>query len=258
VTWASFLDAPSSGEHAVQIYDDLADLAETVAAFVDAGLRVGEAALLVISADHAAAFEAGLEAAGWNCAEMQRQGLLVILDADETLDAFMRGEVPSAARFREIIGRALDGLAAVGPATTIRVFGEMVDLLWRRGQVRAAIVLEELWNDLSSERRFALLCGYQLDVFDVDVQTAALPEIFRVHNCQRPIADPARLAAAVDKALVETVGPREAGNIYLQVAETVPRSGLPRAQAVLSWLSGRDDSTAKQVLSRARVLYAAA
>jgi hypothetical protein len=258
VTWASFLDAPSPGEHAVQIYDDLTELVETVASFLDAGFRADDPALLVITADHVHTFEARVESDGWNCVELRRQGLLAILDADETLGAFMTNDGPSPLRFRETIGTALEELAARRPATTIRVFGEMVDVLSRQGHVSAAIALEELWNDLSQERRFALLCGYQLDVFDLEVQTRALPEIFRVHSCQRPIADPARLAAAVDKALVDTVGPREAGNIYLRVAEAVPRSGLPRAQAVLSWLSSTDDSTAQQVLSRARALYATA
>jgi hypothetical protein len=258
VAWTSFLEAPSSGEHAVQIYGDLAEIAESVASFLDAGFRAGAPALLVATSDHAETFETHLERAGWQCEELRRQGLLVVLDAGDTLAAVMEGGSPSAERFRAVVGGALDDLAAPHPETTIRAFGEMVDLLWQRGRERAAIALEELWNDLARERPFALLCGYQLDLFDAEVQAGALPEIFRTHSCQRPTADPPRLAAAVDKALVETVGPHKAGNIYLQIAETVPRSGLPRAQAVLSWLSRTDSTVAQQVLSRARALYATA
>ena len=42
----------------------------------------------------------------------------------------------------------------------LRVFGEMVDLLWRDGHRQTALWLEETWNDLAKTRRFELLCAY--------------------------------------------------------------------------------------------------
>jgi signal transduction histidine kinase len=42
----------------------------------------------------------------------------------------------------------------------LRAFGEMVDVLWRAGNPRAAIRLEELWADLVRGQQIALLCGY--------------------------------------------------------------------------------------------------
>jgi hypothetical protein len=85
VAWTSFLEAPSSGEHPVQIYDDLAEIAESVASFLDAGFRAGAPALLVATSDHAETFETQLERAGWHCEKLRRQRLLVILEADDTL-----------------------------------------------------------------------------------------------------------------------------------------------------------------------------
>ena len=107
-------------------------------------------------------------------------------------------------------------------------------------------------------RRVALLCAYELDVFDLDTQTAALPEIVRTHTHHRPVADPGRLAAAVHDTLTDVLGPDAAARIYLRVAEEVPRTALPRAQAVLMWLSAREPTTARRVLQGARLRYSAA
>jgi hypothetical protein len=135
----------------------------------------------------------------------------------------------------------------------------MVDLLAQRGRQVAAIALEELWNGLLQTRRMALLCAYELDVFDLDTQTTALPEIVRTHTHQRPVADPARLAAAVHETLTDVLGHDAAARIYLRVvAEEVPRTRLPRAQAVLMWLCGHEPATAERVLQGARIRYARA
>jgi hypothetical protein len=60
--------------------------------------------------------------------------------------------------------------------------GEMVDILWQQGAKEAAIAVEVLWSALQQTRTFALLCGYGLDIFDVEVQAEALPEVLRPHN----------------------------------------------------------------------------
>jgi hypothetical protein len=127
---------------------------------------------------------------------------------------------------------------------------------WRRGQERAAIALEELWNELAETRSFALLCGYHLDIFEVDVQREALPDLLRAHSHAHTVEEPSRLASAVDQALAEVIGPFQAARIYLDVAEHVPRGSLPRAQAVLSWLSSGEAPLAHEILQRARMHYA--
>lgn len=256
MSWAGFLDAAPAAEHAVQVYADLGELALPVARFLDAGFRAGEPAILISTAEHRAAFEAELAERGQRMDERERQGLLTWRDAEETLAAFMDGDAPSAERFEQVVGSLVDEVARSHPDKTVRAFGEMVDVLVRRGLGSAAIAVEELWNGLAETRRFALLCAYELDVFDLETQRSALPEIFRVHTHQRPVADTAKLAAAVDEALSAELGPAAAAEIYLRVAENVPRSRVPRAQAVLAWLSENDPATAQRVLDGARYRYA--
>ena len=61
----------------------------------------------------------------------------------------------------------------------IRAYGEMVEVLWKRGQVAAAIRIENLWNDLARSHRFGLLCGYAMGNF---YKGSATNDICRVHT----------------------------------------------------------------------------
>jgi len=258
MSWATFLENAHPAEHGVQVYRELGELAASVGRFLDAGFRVGEPALVIVTPAHRQVFRAELERLGRDVDELEELGLLTCLDADETLAAFMDGDAPSAQRFQDVVGGAVDEVARRFPDTTIRAFGEMVDLLQQGGQGAAAIALEELWNGLLESRRLALLCAYELDVFDLHTQASALPEIVRTHTHPRPVADTGRLAAAVHETLTDVVGPDAAAQIYLRVAEQVPRTALPRAQAVLMWLSRNEPATAQRVLLGARARYAAA
>jgi hypothetical protein len=258
MSWTTFLDTAPPADHAVQCYRELDELADSVGRFLDAGFHAGEPAVVIASAGHWVAFQQELERRSRDLDELENHGLLTRCDADETLAAVMNGELPSAERFEDVVGGTVDAVALRFPGKTIRAFGEMVDLLAQRGRQVAAIALEELWNGLLQTRRLALLCAYELDVFDLDAQIGALPEIARTHTHQRPVADPARLATAVHETLTDVVGPDAATRIYLRVAEEVPRTRLPRAQAVLMWLSGQEPATAERVLQGARVRYARA
>jgi hypothetical protein len=248
VSWSRFIDAAPAAEHAVQIYHGQADLVSTVAPYLATGLVQGSPVLVIATAEHWRAFEPALpDDAG---------GLLAVRDAHETLAAISDGGRVCADRFERHVGGLVDELAARFPGRTIRAFGEMVDLLWQRGEREEALALEELWNGLQQTRPVALLCAYCVDVFDVDVQTGGLADVFRLHTHARPVPDTAKLSAALDQALSEVVGPSRAARVYLDVAHAVPRGSVPRAQAVLSWLCAHDRSTAVAVLARTRAHYA--
>ncbi len=206
MSWTTFLEDAPPADHGVQVYRELEELAASVGRFLAAGFRVGDPAVVIVTSDHWQAFLEELERRDQDVAALREEGLLITWDADETLAAFMDGELPSAGRFEEIVGGAVDAVARRFPDRTVRAFGEMVDLLHRRGQESAAIALEELWNGLLETRRVALLCAYELDVFDLDTQASALPEIVRTHTHPRPVADTGRLAAAVHDTLTEVVG----------------------------------------------------
>jgi len=149
--------------HAVCFYEDSPSLARTVARFVGEGLAASQAAVIVATASHAAFIRDQLRAMGVDSQERIEQGELLIFDADEVLNQLMVGNRPDAARFEETINPIL-AEAAGSRKRLVRIYGEMVDVLWSRGREDAALSLEILWHQLIAGRKCSLLCGYSSDV----------------------------------------------------------------------------------------------
>ena len=63
----------------------------------------------------------------------------------------------------------------------VRVFGEMVSLLWDASLSDAAIEVEAMWNELGAQYPFSLLCAYPADSVRGDQHLDALAEVCRVH-----------------------------------------------------------------------------
>ena len=71
---------------------------------------------------------------------------------------FMVADWPDPAGFWQAISPLLRQAAKTGQP--VRVFGEMVSLLWDAGLIDAAVELEVLWNELGVQYPFSLLCAY--------------------------------------------------------------------------------------------------
>jgi hypothetical protein len=255
--WADFLDGADRCAHAVQIYADLDELAESVATYLARGFDAGEPAIVVATPEHAERFLDKLTSRGWNAARIERDACLRVEDAEATLAAIMQGGgSPSRAVFEQIVGGLLDDAEKRAPGREARAFGEMVDLLSERGDTRAAADLEDLWNDLGRRRRFSLLCGYHLDVFDRASQVGTLPDVCRAHSHVLPASNSARLSRSVDLALEEVLGPAEAGKVYAIVGEQIRRGRVPSPQLVLMWVSANMPALADRILASARKRYA--
>ena len=161
----AFLAKPAAGDHIVQFYEDERFLFDAVAHFAGAGLAAGEPVLIVATKPHRLVFEQLLRRNGCRVEEAVACGQLTMLDAQETLLRFMVGNEPDAERFCCVLGEALQNSRAQRSQARVRVFGEMVDLLWRGGNRAAAIRLEELWNELARLHSFTLLCAYAMGNF---------------------------------------------------------------------------------------------
>jgi hypothetical protein len=254
--WADFLSGADRCAHGVQIYADVDELADSVATYLARGFDAGEPAIVVATPDHARRFLEQLALRGWDAARIERDACLRLEDAEATLAAIMQGgRGPSRAVFEQIVGGLLDDAEKGAPGREVRAFGEMVDLLSERGETGAAAELEALWNDLGRRRRFSLLCGYRLDVFDRASQVGMLPDVCRAHSHVLPASNSARLARSVDLALEEVLGPVEAGKVYAIVGEQIRRGRVPSPQLVLMWVSANMPALADRILASARTRY---
>ncbi|MBA2303156.1 MAG: MEDS domain-containing protein [Acidobacteria bacterium] len=154
--------------HAVQFYGSDSSLFATVAGFLSEGLINGQPAIVIATPRHRQAIDEHLAGRLIDCRTARREGQLVMLDAEETLELFMVGDDPHAALFETNVGRLIEQTVNGRPHTTVRAYGEMVDVLWKQERVQAAINLEILWNKLAMKFDFALLCGYAMGSFQAD------------------------------------------------------------------------------------------
>jgi PAS domain S-box-containing protein len=151
--------------HAVQFYDDETFLTNVVCEFLSDGLASGSPAIVIATPSHRAAFTQGLAARGVDPNVPCQSGRLVMLDARQTLNNLMRGSLPDAAQFRAVIGSVIERSLRDQVNGVACAYGEMVDLLWKDGNVEGAIRLEDLWNELAATYRFSLLCAYSMGNF---------------------------------------------------------------------------------------------
>jgi CheY-like chemotaxis protein len=149
--------------HAVYFYEDRPSLARTVAGFIGEGLAAGQAAVVVATATHGAFIREQLTAMGAGSSGRIDHGELLMLDADETLHRLMVGNRPDTDRFEDTINPIVDK-AAGSRKRPVRIYGEMVDVLWSNGRQDGALSLEILWHQFIAERKCSLLCGYSSGV----------------------------------------------------------------------------------------------
>jgi DcmR-like sensory protein len=170
--------AKSGHFHAVRFYEDDNSLCRIVSDFVSEGINAGQPALIIGTAAHNDCILQNLTAAGHDVAALQRSVDLLTLDAREMLNIFMEDGLPNAERFKTAVTTALTRVSR-GRKTTIRAYGEMVDLLWKDGLSAASIRLEMLWNRLANTHDFSLLCGYAMGNFYKD---ATIEDVCRHHT----------------------------------------------------------------------------
>ena len=164
--------AEPSPNHGVSFYDDATALVEQVAGFALEGLLAGEAVLLVVTAERRAGLEEALDRHQGTGRAAVARGDLVWLDATSTEERVVIDDEPDPRRLDAVVGSVVEDLTRDG--RPVRVFGEMVAMLWERGHVAGAIELESLWNEYVQGRPISLMCAYTLDSFaGADDLTAA-------------------------------------------------------------------------------------
>jgi hypothetical protein len=239
-----------SNEHAVQFCgsDELA-LVRNVSEYLSAGIALGQAAHIVAGTDRSTAFVDELSAiSGYSVTQLRKH--VVLLDAADTLAAFMRDGRPDPDLFDLVVGTRLrESQRSHGH---VRAFGEMVGLLWTDGQASAAIELEDLWNKLLDQGRLDLFCSYSIDVFGAQFQAGCVDGILSTHSRFISGASGA-LNAAVERAMDEVLGPKFDGLRLLATrTERASWPPMPELERTALWLRRYLPRYADEILDKAR------
>jgi PAS domain S-box-containing protein len=147
-----------AGEHIAQLYSSDTVLIESLRIFTTHGLSRREAVFLVLTPPHRDLLLQRLAADGLDVGRLQDEGQLLVRDAATLLASITRDGMPDDTLFATNVGEVIER-ARSGGTRKVRVFGEMVNLLWR-SNTPAAIRLEELWNDLLARSELSLFCAY--------------------------------------------------------------------------------------------------
>ena len=254
-SWGDFLKGAGAASHGVQVYEEVEDLADSVAAYFAAGFERNQPGIVVATPEHMSLFADRLGARGWEFERAEGAGLLVTADAEETLATLVGRKGIDREGFERSVNVMFDRVQGGPDIRPVRVFGEMVELLCRDGRAGTADELERLWNMHAKTRRFSLLGGYRLDIFDPQTQSAAMPDICREHSHVLPARNYPRFARAVDSALREVLGPNHAATVYVLVSREVGHDQIPLAQSILMWVSENLPQQSAQILSTARTHY---
>lgn len=167
------------GVHLVQFYGDDGELAASAGGFLAEGLADGSPAVVVATPAHRAAIGAGLGAGASSGGGAGPAGL-VMTDAAGMLDSFLASGRLDPGRFNEAASSLITRVAI--PGRPVRIYAEMVALLWDAGQVTLALELEELWNEAALRLPFSLLCGYPARLLADPGGTAALAQVCCLHS----------------------------------------------------------------------------
>jgi len=175
--------------------------AAAVASFFVDGFRAGEAVVAVTTNERWMQIREALRAAGVEAEAHIASDALAWIDGDVALDGFVVQGTAVPALFDRALGVRLAALCAGG--RRLRIYGDLVDTLWRRGLPAAALELEDLWNRLLARLPARLLCGYSVDSFDFDDDGFGFRGVCSRHDRVQPMEgfdelqpeDPARLVA---------------------------------------------------------------
>ena len=244
---ANLLADPGPHDHFVQLYDEPLTLARALADYVGTGLARGEAAMVIATPAHRSEFLRRIEGAQ----RAIEEGRLNVLDVEQTLGRFMANGMPQWTPFHEVVGGLIAELRLRYPA--VRAYGEMVDVLWQRGERDAALRLEQYWTELAQLQTFSLFCAYKMDPLDKAAYGGPLESVCNAYTHMRPTADAAALDCAVESATRKVLDEPLADILLSLAGRHRPGTQMPAGQATLFWLHHNMPRTAEKVLSEMRV-----
>lgn len=148
--------------HSVQFFQSASAQLSSIEDFVAEGLRADESVIVIAVTDTLAVLGERLRAQGLDPVAARWTGHYVPVDAERLLTRIMCDGVPSESVFHA----ELDALMRLTGATRkVRGYGEMVDILFRRGNRDALVRLEQLWTSYCKHNGMRLHCGYNVDAF---------------------------------------------------------------------------------------------
>jgi signal transduction histidine kinase len=170
----------SREEHFVQFYESENFLIDSITGFVSLGFDSGDTVFVLATASNLNSLRERLLEQKIDIEQLEAVGRFVALDAEKVHADLTVDGVLCRERFNQFFGSLLS--QARDAHRPIRVFGELVAVLWAQGKYATAIQVEELWNGLKSQTPFSLFCAYPLQGFAGEDLSGPLKQICLTHS----------------------------------------------------------------------------
>jgi hypothetical protein len=162
----TFLTDANPPIHIVYPCADENRITDAAGTFAASGLRKGgDAVVLVTTEFRRETIERHLKAEGFDIQAVESRGQLIFLDAATLLSAFMTDGTPDARIFKNHVEQIIEKASLnpdSGQRRKVRIFGEVVSLLYMAGNIPAAARLEGIWNEIVAAHSISLFCAYRL------------------------------------------------------------------------------------------------
>ena len=145
-------------DHLVQIYENDKIFIGTLEGFVGSGFLSGDNVVIIATAIHLKELNRRLEKQGFDINDLMASGQYIPLNANEELSRFMVNNWTDEKLFNEFVTNLI--IRAKKNNRKVRVFGELVAVLWEQGNCGATVQLENLWHQLVHTNSFTLFCAY--------------------------------------------------------------------------------------------------
>jgi CheY-like chemotaxis protein len=170
------------GSHAVQFYDNEQFVQHAIAEFFTQGARPGDP-LILVSRPRTFKAVAALLASGRYGSAINVADRILFFDAEASLPQIMEGESLDLVRAERLLKQILSQSCPSHAQGTVRLYGEVVDILCQDGHYAAALQFEGLASTLFAlQPQLSILCGYAIERFKDDANAIRLRAVCQQHT----------------------------------------------------------------------------
>lgn len=168
-------------DHLVAFYEHEGFLTSLVVDFLEPVFSGDTNGLVLAARAHTRTFIAGLADQHPDLNAVLETKRLVFRDARAVREQLRQAGPPTIDNVSAVLGDDIEQLADTG--RPLRIFGEVVALMWEDRDLAGALALEDAWNRFATMHTFDLLCAYPMRSFAAPESVTAF-----LHVCQRHTA----------------------------------------------------------------------
>lgn len=250
--WKQDLAQLAPSQHLVQISHDPETLAEITAYFLKDGVIAEEGVLLIVSSEQRGLIAKHLATIGFDLNVWDRNGQITVLDSAAALTRLRPNGELAWPVFAQVVGGIVRDMQKRHAA--IRIYGDMVNILWQAGERTAAIRLEGFWNALNKEIPFVLLCAYLVDNLDPKTYATDFEHMCSTHTHLIPADDYHEMEVSLKYAEDKVLGAKLPATLARLAQANAHNTAMPPAQAEIIYLNQTLPRIAEKVMAQMRLL----